>query len=57
MATVLECFTEEQSAVVRILWTKGLSASGNKEVFPVYRVKRFTTWSRNVTDISDMTKR
>jgi hypothetical protein len=34
MATVLEqCITEEQRSVVRVLWTKGLSANDIKKCF------------------------
>jgi hypothetical protein len=38
MATVLkECITEEQRAIVRFFFVKGLNANDiNKEMFPVY---------------------
>jgi hypothetical protein len=38
MATVLECTTEGQRSVVRILWEDGLHAK-NKEMFPVCELK------------------
>jgi hypothetical protein len=38
------CTAEEQRSVVRFLWAKGLNAKDiHKEMFPVCRVKRFTT--------------
>jgi hypothetical protein len=52
--TVLEEFTtEEQRSVVRYLWAKGLNTKDiHKNILlfsvgRVFRVKRFTTWSRN----------
>jgi hypothetical protein len=66
MVTVLEEYTteEQRSAVVFFfLWAKGLSVKDiHKEMFPVYdgkcfSRKRFTTASRNVANVSLLTKR
>jgi hypothetical protein len=64
MATMLEEYnTEEQRSGVHFLWTKGLYAKDvHKEMFPVYSGmcvlrKVFTAGSRNVANISLMTKR
>jgi hypothetical protein len=59
MATVLEeCTAEEQHSIVCFLWAKGLNAKDiHKEIFTAgsaCRVKRFTTGSRNVADVSLM---
>jgi hypothetical protein len=43
MATIFEgCTIEKQRSLVRFLWAKGVSAK-----YSVFRVKRFTTESRN----------
>jgi hypothetical protein len=58
-----ECIIEEQHSVVRFLQPKGLNAVDiYKECFlftvgRVCRVKRFTTESTNVTNLSLMTSR
>jgi hypothetical protein len=63
MVTVLEEYiTAEQRSVVCFLWAKGLNAKYiHTDIIPVFvgkcRVKMFTTGSRNVADISMMTKR
>jgi hypothetical protein len=61
MATVLEEYTtEDQRSVVLLLWEKWLNAKDiHKEIFlagSAYRLKRFTAGSRNVANISLMTK-
>jgi hypothetical protein len=64
MATMLDEYTtEKQSSLVRFLWTKELNTKdADKEMFSVYggkslSRKMFTTWSKNVANVSLMTKR
>jgi hypothetical protein len=64
MATVLEeCNTEEQRSVVRFFsWAKALNVKDIHKCFlftvgSVCRVKQFTAGSRNVANVSLMTKR
>jgi hypothetical protein len=64
MATVLEeCSTEEQHSVVRVLWTKGLSAKDiHKEMFHVYggkclSLKAVHNWVANVSLMTKTLKR
>jgi hypothetical protein len=57
-----ECTTYDQGSVVSVLWTKGFNAKDiHKKMFSVYGekwfgVKRFTTGSRNVANVSLITK-
>jgi hypothetical protein len=61
MATVLEaCITEERRSVVRVLWTKELSAKDiNGNMFPIYCGKCLSRKAVHnwVANISLMTKR
>jgi hypothetical protein len=67
MATVLEEYTtDEQRSVVRFLWAKELNAK-KKKIFlkkcftfmvgSVFRVERFTSGSRNMANVTLMTKK
>jgi hypothetical protein len=53
MVTMLEEYnTKEERSVVHFLWAKGLFTVGS-----VFRIKWFTTESRNLGKVSLMTKR